>query len=113
MKTSLALLMMALLCGCAAAPERPDPAAERAHAAAVAAAEARAAVAVPGARVCRRLVLGIGNVDWVSGVVVAVEGDVVTVQIDNPGRMSHVLDGVAVVRGARLRSGVELWTPCG
>jgi hypothetical protein len=46
--------------------------------------------------------------------VVAVEGAgvEVTVQIDNAGRMSHVIDGVAVVRGATLRTRAELWTPC-
>jgi hypothetical protein len=112
LKAGLILFTVALLGGCAAAPERPDPAAARAHAAAVAEAEARAAVAVPGARVCRRLVVGIGNVDWVGGVVVGVEGDVVTIQIDNPGRMSHVLDGVAVTRGAKLRGRAQAWTRC-
>ena len=104
--------MLALLCACAAPPERPDPAAARAHAAAVAAAEARAAVGVVGTRVCRRLTVGIADSEWISGVVTGIRGEIVTVQIDNPGRMSHVLDGVAVVRGASLRGRAEGWTPC-
>jgi hypothetical protein len=112
LKTGLILLTIALLSGCAPAPQQPDRAAARAHAAAVAEAEARAAVAVLGARVCRRLVVGIGNVDWVSGVVVGVENDVVTIQIDKPGRMSHVLDGIAVTRGAKLRGPAQAWTRC-
>ena len=105
-------LLAALLCGCTTPPERPDPQVARAHAAAVAKAEARAGVAIVGTRVCRRLTLGIGNYDWISGVVVAVDAEGVTVQIDNPGRMSHVLDGVLVVRGTRLHGRAERWTPC-
>lgn len=104
-----------LLGGCAAPPEAPDPAAARAHARAVAAAEARAAVAVVGTRVCRRVTAGIGNHEWVSGVVVEVtetSPEWVMVRIDKPGRMPHVIDGVAVVRGATLRGASELWTPC-
>jgi len=113
LKKHLALFgLVALLCGCVAAPAPPDPAAARAYARSVAEAEARAAVAVVGARVCRRLTVGIGNTDWVSGVVARVEGDQVAVQIDNAGRMSQVIDGVAVVRGATLRTRPELWTPC-
>jgi len=104
--------MLGLLCACAAESERPDPQEARAHAAAVAAAEARAAVAVVGTRVCRRLTVGIADSEWISGVVVETRGEIVTVQIDNPGRMSHEVDGVLVARGVKLRGRAEGWTPC-
>jgi hypothetical protein len=112
LKTHLVLLVAALLCGCAETSGPPDAAAERAHAQAVAEAEARAAVAVVGAEVCRRVTAGIGNVEWVSGRVVAVDGEFVTVQIDKPGRLSHEVDGVVVARGTKLKTRPELWTPC-
>ena len=112
LKIGVVLLMSALLCGCAETSEQPDAEAARAHAKAVAEAEARAAVAVVGAEVCRRVTAGIGNYEWVSGRVTAVGGDFVTVQIDKPGRLAHEVDGVAVVRGTRLRTRPELWTPC-
>ena len=112
MKTRLALFVLALVSACAAPPERPDPVAARTHAAALAEAEARAAVAVVGTKVCRRLTAGIGNHEWVSGTVIEASPEWVTVQIDNPGRMSHMVDGVDVVRGAKLKGRAELWTPC-
>jgi len=112
LKMRLVLLIAVLVCGCAETSEQPDAAAAQAHAKAVAEAEARAAVAVVGAEVCRRVTAGIGNHEWVSGRVTAVEGEFVTVQIDKPGRLAHEVDGVAVVRGTRLRTRPELWTPC-
>jgi len=112
LKTRLVVLIAAFLCACAETPEQPDAEAARAHAKAVAEAEARATVAVVGAEVCRRVTAGIGNYEWVSGRVTAVEEEFVTVQIDKPGRLSHEVDGVAVVRGTKLKSRPELWTPC-
>jgi len=112
LKMRLVILVAVLVCGCAETSEPPDAAAAQAHAKAVAEAEARAAVAVVGAEVCRRVTAGIGNVEWVSGKVTAVEGEFVTVQIDKPGQLSHEVDGVAVVRGTKLRTRPEGWTPC-
>jgi len=112
LKVPLVVLAAALVWGCAETPEPPDAAAARAHAKAVAEAEARAAVAVVGADVCRRVTAGIGNYEWVSGRVTAVEGEFVTVRIDKPGRLAHEVDGVAVVRGTQLKTRPELWTPC-
>jgi hypothetical protein len=112
LKMRLVIVLTALLCGCAETSGRPDAEAARAHAAAVAEAEARAAVAVVGAEVCRRVTAGIGNYEWVSGKVTALEGEFVTVQIDKPGQLSHEVDGVVVVRGTKLKTRPELWTPC-
>jgi hypothetical protein len=102
-----------LLGACAGGQQAPDPAATRAHAASVAEVESRSAVAVVGARVCRRFTIGIGNYDWVSGVVIAVDGEFVTVQVDKPGRLSLTHNGVLVVRGAKLRDPSREWTLCG
>ena len=112
LKMRLVLLIAVLVCGCAQTPEPPDAEAARAHAKAVAEAEARAAVAVVGTRVCRRLAVGIADSEWISGVVTETRPETVTVQIDNPGRMSHMVDGVLVTRGASLRGRAERWTPC-
>jgi len=112
LKIRLVLFITALVWGCAETPEQPDAETARAHAKAVAEAEARAAVAVVGAEVCRRVTAGIGNYEWLSGRVTAVGGEFITVRIDKPGRLTHEVDGVALVRGTQLKTRPELWTPC-
>lgn len=97
---------------CASPRDAPDRGAERTFAQSVAAAESRAAVAVVGTRVCRRLTVGIAEQEWIQGVVVSVAAEEIAVRIDNPGQMSHTVDGVAVVRGALLRGPSKPWTPC-
>ena len=69
-------------------------------------------MAKPGARVCRELQVGIAERDWVRGVVVAVEGASVNVQVDDPGRYTHTLNGVEVKHGAILRDNPANWVPC-
>ena len=68
--------------------------------------EARAAVAKEGVKVCREMPVGIGNWEWVRGVVVAVKGDEVGVRIDEPGRYGHF------TRGQTAWDEATAWVPC-
>lgn len=71
-----------------------------------------AAVARPGARVCREMQVGIAERDWVRGMVVEAKGSRVTVRIDDPGRFQHAIGGVSVARGASVTDDAIAWTPC-
>jgi hypothetical protein len=75
-------------------------------------AEALAAVAKPGVKVCRALLVGIAVRDWIRGEVTAVEADMIAVRIDDPGRQPHVIDNQPLVKGMTVRSAAEEWTPC-
>ena len=68
--------------------------------------EARAAVAKEGVKVCREMPVGIGNWEWVRGVVVAVKDDQVGVRIDEPGQYGHFK------AGETAWSEPTEWTPC-
>jgi hypothetical protein len=50
--------------------------------------------------------VGIGDREWVRGVVVGIEADQVGVRIDDPGQQGHFPRG-EVVWGL-----AQLWTPC-
>ena len=75
-------------------------------------AEARAAVAKEGQKVCREMPIGIGDRDWVRGVVVATNAEQVAVRIDEPGRHPHVIADVEVRKGEALWDAPVNWTPC-
>jgi len=68
--------------------------------------EARAAVAKEGARVCREMAVGIGNWEWVRGVVVAVKDEQVGVRIDEPGKHGHFKPGETAWDAPAA------WVPC-
>lgn len=68
--------------------------------------EARAAVAKEGLKVCREMAVGIGNWEWVRGVVVAVKEDQVGVRIDEPGKYGHFKAGETAWAEATA------WVPC-
>ena len=68
--------------------------------------EARAAVAKEGVKVCREMAVGIGNWEWVRGVVVAVKDDQVGVRIDEPGQHGHFK------AGETAWDEPTAWTPC-
>ena len=74
--------------------------------------EAAAAVGKPGAKVCREMTVGIATRDRVRGTVTAVEADRIAVRIEDPGRFSHTLNGVTIVRGAALQDAATAWMPC-
>lgn len=75
-------------------------------------AEARAAVAKEGQKVCREMPIGIGDRDWVRGVVVATNAEQVAVRIDEAGRHPHVIANVEARKGDVLWDAPVNWTPC-
>ena len=74
--------------------------------------EARAAVGVPGQKVCREMTVGIGGRDWVRGTVVGTSGEHVAVRVEDPGTQAHVIGNVAAERGATVWDSLTAWTPC-
>ena len=74
--------------------------------------EARAAVAKIGQKVCREVPIGIGERDWVSGVVVALTEDKVGVRLTDAGQHPHVVGGVELRRDEVTWDAPEAWTPC-
>jgi hypothetical protein len=75
-------------------------------------AAARAAVAKEGQKVCREMPIGIGDRDWVRGVVVSVNSEQVAVRIDDTGRHPHVIANVEVHKGDTVWDAPVNWTPC-
>ena len=75
-------------------------------------AETLAALAKPGAIVCRALLVGIAVRDNIRGEVTAVDADRITVRIDDPGRQPHAVDDQPLVKGMSIRSAAAEWTPC-
>jgi len=73
---------------------------------------ARAAVGHPGVMVCRQLLVGIVNRDWVRGEVIEVQGHLIAVRIEDPGRFPHILKGVPYFHGAVVWTAPAEWTPC-
>lgn len=74
--------------------------------------ETLAAVAQPGVRVCRALLVGIAVRDWIRGEVIAVEADRIQVRIDDPGRQPHLIDGRPLAKDMTFWSAAAEWTPC-
>ncbi|MBE0621777.1 MAG: hypothetical protein IH605_14380 [Burkholderiales bacterium] len=74
--------------------------------------EALIAVAKPGAKVCRALQVGIAVRDWIRGEVTAVDGERVSVHIDDPGEQPHVIDGRPLAKGSTVWTEATDWTPC-
>ena len=72
----------------------------------------RAAVAHRGVTVCRQLLVGIAERDWIRGEVVDVQGQVIAVRIEDSGRFPHILKGISIVPGAVLWNAPGAWTPC-
>src|SRR5439155_17093103 len=91
-----------------------EPAAENERELALALHESamRAALAKPGATVCRQFQVGIAERDWIRGEVVEVQGHLVAVRIAHPGRFPHILNGISVVPGTVLWAVPAAWTPC-
>jgi hypothetical protein len=73
--------------------------------------EARAALA-EGQKVCREMPVGIGERDWVRGVVVGVTPEKVGVRIEDAGRLPHVVGGVELRAGEVSWDTPQAWTPC-
>ena len=76
------------------------------------AAEARTALAQKGQKACRELEVGIGERDWIRGVVVDHPGNEVAVQIEDAGRMVHRLGGAEIKPGILVVENATAWIPC-
>jgi hypothetical protein len=74
--------------------------------------EARAAVGKEGQKVCRELPVGIGDRDWVRGVVVGVAPDKVAVRIDDAGRQPHRIGEIELRQGEVIWDVPTEWIPC-
>src|SRR3954468_21107818 len=76
------------------------------------AAEAGHALAQNGQKACKELEVGIGDRDWIRGVVVDHPDSQRAVRIEDAGRMLHVLGGVEVEPGVVVVGNPTAWTPC-
>jgi len=76
------------------------------------AAEARAALAQPGQKACRELEVGIGERDWIRGVVVDNPPNQVAVRIEDAGRIPHLLGGQELKTGMVVLDSPTAWVPC-
>ena len=75
-------------------------------------AERVAAVGKVGASVCREMDVGIAVVDRVRGTVVAVQGESITVRIDDAGKFQHVIANREIAKGESVSDASSLWVPC-
>ena len=107
-----AVLLSVLLAACGTGAQVPVHEDDATFARSLADTAAQAAVAKPGARVCREMQVGIAERDWVRGVVAEADGRRVTIRIDQPGRFEHTLNGVKVASGAVVSDDATAWTPC-
>lgn len=74
--------------------------------------EAEAAVGRAGAHVCRKIVLGIAEEDWIKGTVVEARDDRIRVKIEDPGKFPHEFDGKRVAMGTLFWDEDIRWIPC-
>ena len=75
-------------------------------------AEHVAAVGRVGVRVCRTLEVGVGVRDVVRGTVTAVEGEHITVRVDDAGKLDHTIGGQRIVKCALVSEAMKSWVPC-
>ena len=101
-----------LIGGCETAKSAAVPAFDPQFARALNESATEAAVAKPGARVCRQMQVGIAERDWIRGVVSQIGDGKVTVRIDDAGRFPHELNGTTLKRGATVSDTATAWTPC-
>lgn len=74
--------------------------------------ELAAAVGRVGAKVCREMEVGIGNRDIVRGTVTAVAGESISVRIDDPGKLDHLIGGTPITKGTVVSDPLKFWLPC-
>lgn len=75
-------------------------------------AERAAAVGRVGARVCREFEVGVGMRDMVRGTVMRVDGERITVRIDDSGTVDHTFDDRILTKGAIVNDALRFWLPC-
>lgn len=109
-------LLLAFLGACTSFPwgssRPPDDAESRRWTQERMAKEIEVVVSVPGARVCRQFSVGIGNREWVRGIVVEAASGRIRIRIDDPGQYLHALDGVELHRGSIVQDAMDAWIPC-
>ena len=74
--------------------------------------ENRVAVAKVGIRVCRDILVGISERNWVKGTVTGLNADEVIVAVDDPGSILLEVNGARLEKGTMLKEPARLWTPC-
>ena len=74
--------------------------------------EAHAALAQPGQWACREVEVGIGDRDWIRGVVVDNQPNQVAVRIEDSGRLPHLLAGQEIRAGMVVLDAPTAWVPC-
>ena len=72
----------------------------------------RVAVSKVGAKVCRRVTVGISEHDWIRGIVVELGEDKVHIRVEEPGRFPQALGGAELARGVLFWDTPLNWTPC-
>ena len=75
-------------------------------------AELVAAVGRVGAKVCREIEAGVGVLDILRGTVTKVQGETVSVRIDQPGKADHTIGGIVVKKGMVVTEPLRGWLPC-
>jgi hypothetical protein len=109
----MALCTLVSACGTRPAINPDIAEAERAAVArAITETAARVAVSKVGAKVCRRVSVGISEHDWIRGMVTEIGADRIRVRIEDPGRFPQVLDGTTIARGALISDSPLNWVPC-
>jgi len=74
--------------------------------------EHAAVVGRVGARVCREMQVGVATREFIRGTVSAVEGDRITVRIDDAGTLGHMIGDEPLRKGASVTDLVTSWLPC-
>jgi hypothetical protein len=85
---------------------------ERLIATARAEVEAESAVGKAGVRVCRPVRFGISEQEWIKGVVIAFRRPAILIEVETQSRNPRTLNGVDLVKGARLWDLARDWKPC-
>lgn len=71
-----------------------------------------AAASRVGIRICQERLVGIGVRESIKGTVTIADGDAITVRIEDPGQMGHVMQGQNLLRGSVVQSRAHQWKPC-
>ncbi len=74
--------------------------------------ELASAVALPGNKICKNMMVGIATQDWVRGTVMEVAEGKIAVRIDDPGLFRHLISNLPINRGDVVWDALQFWTPC-
>ena len=74
--------------------------------------DSEVAVARSGVRVCRQIKIGISELEWIRGVVIAVRSRAISVEVEMPSSNPQSLNGIDLKKGAILWDLARNWKPC-